>query len=125
MYYKPKRLANCFTTRETVQDSDKHGLVYIFNCPEDSCNASYIGYTANKLLVRMRQHKYKPSNIQAHYVTRHQKTPNSDFFNQFKILYMDNKEYNVKIAEALYIKAMKPSINKQFNDMALTLHIFN
>ena len=37
----------------------------------------------------MRQHKYKPSNIQAHYVTEHKKALNSDFFNQFKILYMD------------------------------------
>jgi hypothetical protein len=125
MYYKPKRLANCFSTRETVQDSEKHGLVYIFNCPEDSCNASYIGYTSNKLLVRMKEHTRRSSHIRTHYNSQHKKIPTSDFFPYFKILFMDQKINNVKTAEALYIKSKKPSINRQCNDMALTLHIFN
>lgn len=118
-------MSQCFSSREAVPDDEKHGLVYNFVCPEDSCNASYIGYTSNRLLVRMRQHKYEPSNIQAHYVQVHKKKPNSDIFNNFKILFMDHSDYNVRIAEALFIKSMKPSINKQFNNMALTLHVFN
>jgi hypothetical protein len=125
MYFKPKKLTNCFSLRKSLPDFEKHGLVYDFQCPEDRCNASYIGHTSNKLLTRMGAHRYKPSNIHAHYLRCHDKNPTSDMFKNFKIIFMDHSEYNVKTAEALYIKLYKPSINKQFNDMALTLHIFN
>jgi hypothetical protein len=125
MYYKPKRISNLFSNRLSLPDYDKHGLVYNFSCPEDGCNASYIGYTANRLLVRMGQHKNKQSKIHSHLMEAHNKTPTDDIFPHFKILYMDHSDYNVRTAEALFIKSSKPSINKQFKDMALTLHLFN
>jgi hypothetical protein len=125
LYYKPKKLGNLLHTKVDVAEEEKHGLVYSFNCPEVGCNASYIGYTTNKLLDRISQHKAKLSNIFQHYNKSHRKTPGDDMAKSFKILFMDTDDRNLRMAEALYIKELKPAINKQFNNLALTLHVFN
>ena len=124
LYYKPKKIESCFTTRTKTPETDKHNVVYQFSCPEDSCNASYIGYTTNTLLTRAKQHKYAPSKINKHYSEDHQKTPDNSILQSFKVLYQDSDEINVRIGEAIYIKNFKPKINVKYNEISNFLKIF-
>ena len=101
-------------------------MVYQFNCNEDSCQASYLGYSTNTLLTRCKQHKYFPSSIYKHYNYEHNKTPPTAdaLINNFKILYKDNNTINLKIAEAIHIKERNPFINVKYNEATTILNLF-
>ena len=103
-YYKPLKLASKFTTRTRPEDLEKNSLVYQFNCPEPSCNEVYIGYTNQKLLTRVKQHRRKTSPIFKHYVDSHDDAPPeiADFQRSFSVLYACGDLSDVKIAEAIY-----------------------
>ena len=74
VYYKPKRLASSFSRRPKSSDLMSHGVVYEFNCKEDDCNASYVGYTtiiisasailsSLKLLLRYKMEKLSEMSV--------------------------------------------------------------
>jgi hypothetical protein len=124
LYFKPKKLSSCFTLRPKLPDIMRHGLVYKFVCTEDSCNASYIGYTMNRLLTRAKQHKYSNSKIHSHFNNEHKIKPDQSIVDGFSILYNHPNYKNNRIAEALLIKTNKPYINVRYNGMASGLNIF-
>ena len=48
-YYKPYKISAMFSTRTKKSDACTVNVVYQFDCPKDSCNASYVGYTTKTL----------------------------------------------------------------------------
>ena len=123
IYYKPRKMSSCFSLRPKRPELQRHGLVYQFQCNEDGCNSSYIGYTSNSLQTRARQHRYAGSKIFAHYDQDHHSKP-GDISDQFSILYTNSDIRNVKIAEALLIRENMPVINVRFNEMSSGLKVF-
>ena len=99
-------------------------VVYKFNCVEDCCNASYIGYTMCSLATRAKQHRYKQSAIFEHYNIEHNSKPLVDILDGFSVLYKNNDYRSNQIAESLLIKSHKPYINIKYNEFATKLHIF-
>jgi len=116
-YYKPVKLSSVFSTRPKISELQKANVVYKFACEEDSCQASYIGYTTNTLDKRSSQHRYSPSSIFKHY-------SNSLFKKQFSIIYNYSDLRELKIAEALCIKQNNPYINVKYNEMACYLNLY-
>ena len=124
LYYKPKKIGSIFSLRARQPDIRRHGVVYQFHCNQDSCNATYIGYTSNSLLTRASQHKYQPSKIHEHFVKDHSTKPNQSIIDNFTIMYSNPSIRNLKIAEALLIREHKPIINVKFNEMSGGLAVF-
>jgi len=116
LYYRPKKLQ--------VPTILRRAIVYYFKCNQDSCNATYIGYTMCKLITRAKQHRYNNSKIYDHFKVDHNSCPDISIEENFSILYNNNKFRNVKIAESILIKNNRPYINVKYNEMENSLHIF-
>ena len=118
-YYKPLKLSSKFSTRVRSEDLEKNSVVYQFDCPEPSCNEVYIGYTNQKLLTRVQQHRRKASPIFKHYMDSHNDAPPliATFKESFSILYGCGDLSTVKIAEAIFIKNNNPVINTKYNEL--------
>ena len=123
-YYKPKKISSMFSTRHReTADEDRCNVVYTFNCKEDTCNASYYGYTTQKLGKRIKQHRQASSSIYKHYSDDHgmDEPPLYDTLRGcFTVSFADNDACTLRIVEAIYIKQHKPVINvqnKQFGDI--------
>ena len=125
-YYRPNKISSQFSTRVRAESSDRTNVVYNFTCGENACNASYIGYTSQTLVNRIKQHKYKSSSICKHYMYDHDTMPPKlpEFNNCFKIIYSSEHVINLKIVEAIYIKSEKPFINVKFNELYDLLQLY-
>ena len=74
-YYKPRKIKSLFTTRPRIAYPDKSHVVYQFSCTESGCNATYVGYTTNRLITRCKQHRYSSSSIHNQYSFDHDILP--------------------------------------------------
>ena len=122
-YFKPRKLETQFSTRRTETRQsvcELSNVVYSFNCSEDGCNASYVGYTTNKLSTRIKQHRYRPSNIYDHFTLEHDKLPPKfdQLKDSFRVLYKSYDTISVKLAEAILIKTERPYINVKYSNMS-------
>ena len=125
-YYKPKKLSSQFSTRVRAESIKRANVVYSFNCNEDSCNESYVGYTTQKLENRIKQHRYKSSSICKHFMYEHDKLPSSlsNFVQCFDVLFASENVRNLKIVEAIKIKSEKPHIKVKYNEFYDSLQLF-
>ena len=117
-YYKPYKLGSMFSTRPQKSVASTVNVVYQFKCPEDSCNATYIGYTTKTVYARARQHTYHPSSIHRHLIESHgpSELPSiQDMNKNFEILHRYPDKKSLELAEAILIKKLKPYINIQFS----------
>ena len=101
----------------------KHGLVnqqnvvYFFKC--DLCEAGYVGYTCRHLHQRIEEHK--TSAVGTHYAECH---GNLNSLNEsFKVLKHCTDKLECLIYEMLYIKELKPSLNKQTDSVKAKVFI--
>jgi hypothetical protein len=115
-----------FSTRPQRNDETRANVVYQFVCPEDGCNASYVGYTTCTLKRRSGQHRYNPSSIHKHFVEDHSTAvpPINNIVAHFNILYSSSCKLELKIAEAIHIKQRNPFINVKYNEMSNYFNLF-
>ena len=129
-YYKPRKISSMFSTRQGVSDSERSNVVYQFNCIQDACNASYIGYTTQKLSNRVKQHRRPTSSICKHFTDLDgphkfsEAPPWDQLITQFNIKFSINDVEALKIAEGIFIKQYRPSINIQNNESFYSLKLF-
>jgi len=123
-YYKPLKLSSCFPTRSTLSLGESSNVVYQFKCSESGCNATYVGYTTNTLNMRMTQHKYKPSKVHQHFKEDHNKNPDNSIKDCFSILLKKRDFYDLRLAESLMLRRLKPEINIKFNEMSNFLNVY-
>ena len=117
-------MSSQFSLRPKPAPLFQSGIVYEFHCNKDSCQATYVGYSQNRLITRAKQHKYSQSKISQHYVNEHKTKPDQSIIDCFSILYKSNRKRNLLIAEALIIKREKPYINVKYNEMSSGLNIY-
>ena len=125
-YYQPYKLSSSFSNRPTKPPADRSHVVYTFNCSEPGCNASYIGYTAQRLITRAKQHRYSSSSIHSHFEQDHSISPPpiDSFINSFSIIYSSNNVISLKIVEAINIKQINPIVNVKYNENRSFLLLF-
>ena len=90
--------------KDHTHKAHKHNVIYKASCLELTCNATYIGETARRLDLCVKEHGGKDNNscIFRHSVDAGHAMVDS---NDFKIIATGNKNTHTrKIAEALYIK---------------------
>jgi hypothetical protein len=100
-------------------------VVYQYTCNWEGCSSSkYVGYTTNKLSIRMKQHYYSGS-IKKHHINEHDhKISYDEIYNNTIILEKRPTRYELQIEEALKIKKIRPNINEQHEKFDRTLKIF-
>ena len=101
-----------FSAKEKVPYGLKSYVIYKFLCA--GCNASCVGKTYRHISTRTRKHLEtdKSSNIYRHVLKNPQCKPICDE-NCFLILDSARTKYTFKLKEGMYIKWLKPSLNKQ------------
>ena len=106
------KLVSLFSTKDKVPYGLKFYVVYKFLCA--GCNASYVGETYRHISTRTHEHleNDKSSNIQRHFLKNPQRKSICDE-SCFSILDLARTKYTLKVKEGMYIKWLKPSLNKQ------------
>ena len=113
-----------FQVKDRTIFSHNHDIIYHGNCPENRCPNNYVGETARRISERVLYHTGKDinSHLYKHSIeTGHQALEISDYRiigNRY-----GNNWNKRKIAEALLIKELKPTLNKK--DKSIPLKLFN
>ena len=123
-YYKNLRSSNLVIKNAphfSLNDSEKHNLIYCFKCPSDHAQPTfYVGKTTTTLNQRMSQHK----SIQDHMSKYHNiKSTKLDRLKNTTIIARENNRNRLSIKEALYIRHASPEINKQDDNFQRTLKL--
>ena len=125
-FFKPKKLSSLFSTRCRPLPLRTSNVVYSFECPEENCQSSYIGYTTCELCRRCAQHRAKQSSINKHIVNFHglQLPDSQSFCDKFSIIARYNDPTKLKLAEAILIRKRKPIINVQSGEISNFLNLY-
>ena len=119
-----KKLSACFQIKDQTKFEHKHDIVYLSTCPEENCSDSYIGESARRISERIIDHngRDQKSHIFKHSCDKNHLNVGT---NDFTIIGSGFK-YNTfkrKVAEALLIRQIKPSLNVQ--EKSIELKLFN
>ena len=125
-YFRPYKMSSCFSTRFKCPQRDQNRVVYRFSCPEPACNASYVGYTTQTLINRVKQHRNRESSIFKHFNVDHSKAvpPIDELISNFSIVYSSSEQIKLKIVEAIIIKSERPFINVKHDVLYDLLRLF-
>ena len=118
------KLSSKFQVKNRTIFSHNHDIIYHVNCPENDCPYNYIGETVIRISERVLDSTGKDINSHLYKYsieTGHQSLEISDY----RIIGNEygNNWKKQKIAEALLIKELKPTLNKQ--DKSIPLKLFN
>ena len=102
----------------------EHDIVYYAKCPEKSCPHDYVGESGRRVLERVKDHNGRNTSSR---IFKHCAADDHQFVScdDLKIVgrsYRNNKRKR-KIAEALLVKNLKPSLNVQ--EKSVVLKLFN
>ena len=114
-------LSTCFCVKDVTEFKQNHDI-YQGRCPEIGCNDHYLGETGRRISERVLDHAGRDPNSHLFKHSVESGHPVSDK-NNYKIIekgYRNNVRKR-KTAEALLIKEMKPTLNKQDNLVELKL----
>ena len=115
------KISRNFNVKDKVDKNHLSNFIYRHRCKNKKCNDSYIGETARRRILRTEEHaeKDKKSWIFKHSSqSKHPKAKNENF----EILatgYANRRKR--KLAEALFIRDERPSLNKQKESYQLKL----
>ena len=97
---------------------NQQNVVYYFKC--GLCDADYVGFTSRHLHQRVEEHKR--STLGNHMKDEHGKDPDTITSN-FKILKKCQSKLDCLIFEMLFIRDLKPKLNKQSDSIRAKLFV--
>ena len=113
MYFKPTNTLHQLLVhpKDPVGKDKVVGPVYKISCEE--CEATYVGETERSLKARFGEHR-RPSSTTSE-VSKHIHTDSPDHtitLDNTKILAVEHKWFERGVKEAIHIRALKPSLNR-------------
>ena len=121
--YTPNKLSTKFPVKDKIKLAHQHNVSYYIDCANKKCKSDYVGQTKCRTLKRTLQHNSKDnaSHILQHSnATKHRRVT----LENVKILGKGYKSnFKRRISESLFIKELKPDLNKQKD--AFRLKLFN
>ena len=118
---KPFKIGSYFSLKTRCPKPLRSKIVYRFNCSVDQ-NIAYIGKTKRHLITRVKEHttfSATPSAVYNHILTCNC----SKSIENFDILESLDNTYDLSIAEALYIRDLKPSLNATLTENGQSLFL--
>lgn len=118
--YRSKKLSSFFSLKDRTNKQHRHDVVYRYKCSGNGCSESYIGETKCRLEKRIAQHYGgdKRSHVYQHTMESGHPPASID---DFTILDHTKGYYRRTISEALHIRELKPTLNKQGQSIPLKL----
>ena len=109
-------------TKDKISNDQKKDLVYHWECKADGFNSAYIGETSRALGERVKEHsKSTTSAILKHCKDFHHPLPSITDFN---IIDKDPSQITWKAKEAIHIRTLDPSLNRNIGKMSIP-HCFD
>ena len=119
---KSTQLGSKFNIKDKINKKHKHDLVYKATCPNENCNETYVGEVGRRFAERIIDHhgRDKRSHLLEHAKNTGHENVNLDDFKILSSGFRNNK-FKRKLAEALCIKNLKPTLNKQDQSVPIKL----
>ena len=117
------KLGSSFQVKDKTELKHNHDVIYYGKCPEDQCTEDYLGETGRRFKERVIDHagRDKSSHLFKHSMETGHRSPNIDEYSikgsSFRGI------FKRRIAEAILIKELRPSLNKQ--EQSIELKLFN
>ena len=91
------------------------GVVYCIKCGGENCVEHYVGETEQPLKKRLYQHRHNAGEGISSAVCRHLRDCNHEFSNNddVEILSREKNWFSRGVKEAIFIKSLNPSLNRQ------------
>ncbi len=115
------KLQQNFNIKDKLEDKHRSNLIYQHECMNKKCDEDYVGETGRRKEVRTNDHAGKDKESWIYKHSAEKKHPKAKDRN-FRILatnYEDKRKR--KLAEAMFIRDLKPSLNKKKESYKLTL----
>ena len=121
--YTPTKLGSKFSVKDKTKTECLHNVTYHVSCGNKKCKSCYVGQTKCRIIKRTLQHNSKDN--ASHVLIHSKKTKHRRVsMKNVKILGRRYKsDFRRRISESLFIKQLKPDLNKQ-ND-AFKLRLYN
>jgi hypothetical protein len=117
----PATLESHFPYKDKVNDPSKLSMVvYHLKCKD--CEANYIGQSKRICNIRMKDHE---TDDKSHVYEHHHMTGHEKDFENVEILDRADTIKKLELKEMLYIRKLKPTLNKQLESELFTLIIGN
>ena len=120
--YTPTKLGSKFVVKDKTKDEYLHNVTYHVSCGNKKCKSCYVGQTKCRIIKRTLQHNNKDnaSHVLIHSKkTKHRKVS----MKNVKILGRRYKsDFKRRVSESLFIKQLKPDLNKQKDAFKLKLY---
>ena len=120
LVFTGSKIKNYFSQKDAIPECFKSFVVYKFTCAR--CNSRYVGHTHRHHTTRLNEHlgNDKESNVYQH-LEKQRLCKRVNDENSFTVLDTAHTQYKLGIKEALYIKWLKPNLNKQKVHTKITL----
>ena len=120
--FKSTKLSSCFNVKVKIDFEHNHDLIYHMKCPEPTYIDDYVGESARRIIERIKDHNDRDhtSHVLKHSIEKSHKNVNTI---EFEIIGKNfhNSKRKRKIAEALWVKDLRPTLNTQEKSMQLKL----
>ena len=119
--YKSTKLATKLPVKDKTKLDHIHNVTYHIKCPRNKCKSEYTGQTRCRIAKRINEHN---STDNASHVLQHSKKYKHRrvSLKNVKILGRGYRsDFTRKISESLFIKELKPDLNKQKDSYKLKL----
>ena len=123
--YTGRKHGSLFRTKDqTIIFEHKHDVIYYGKCPAESCVDDYIGETARRVNERIIDLTGSDTNshLLKHSIESGHKPLEAVDYKIIGTGYRNNTMQR-KLSEALFIKELKPTLNKQEKSLPLKLFI--
>ena len=120
--YVGNNVGTCFRVKHITEFNHNHDIIYQSRCPKIGCNDHYLGETGRRISEKGLDHAGRDQNS---YLFKHSIESGHPVLDKKNYIIIGkgykNNVRKRKIAEALLIKEMKPTLNKQDNSVELKL----
>ena len=115
------KLSNYFSLKDPLDKKHQSGFIYKHVCRNKKCNEDYVGETGRRSECRCGEHagKDKNSHIYQHSSKKRHPKAKAENFEILAVNYPDRRKR--KLAEAMFIRDLKPTLNKQKESYKLSL----
>ena len=115
------KLSQYFNLKDSVDEKHLSNLIYKFDCRNKKCKEDYIGETARRIEVREEDHRGKDKKSHIFQHTKATKHPCANKKNFVILAKNYENRRKRRLAEAMFIRDLKPTLNKQKDSYKLVL----
>ena len=125
--FQGKQLRSGFNIKDKIKFPHIQDLVFHTECPGESCNDDYVGETTRCTSERMIDYSGRDKNILKHHIEKEYENfriwESCPQYENFKIIShgFRNNTKKKKLSEALWIKTLRPTLNKHEKSISLKL----